>query len=264
MFGLHGIAVRNSLKLFSKQQPKGLQAIALLFRSKAPAMLRAKREKQRFLQFAEKLGSSFYKTSSKHQINVDKLLVSLFRSNKKELIVMGIMILGVAGRYTPEKTLSALKKYLLDDRDIIREAAIHALQLTMRYQPQKVLFFLHSFILSTDRLGRRSACEILIAIRQNKWLNSNLLRVFELLHWFLKDEDLNTKRALGNILSELSRKDPEAVLKFLSLELTRGNLHTYWIAYRAMKYLVQSRKYRPRILQLLNITEYNFKGKYLR
>ena len=82
-------------------------------------------------------------------------------------------------------------------------------------------------------------------------------RKLSIAHWLMKEADLPVKRMLGETLSSLSRSHPDAVFDFLTKEVSGGNLHTYWIAYRACEGLVKKKNMHARVLSLLNISTYH-------
>lgn len=210
------------------------------------------------------LSRPLYKNITNLKLSRQKITNDLLYSSKKELKILGLFLLAEYGRGHPKKVFNTFRRFAKGNNEQVRQAATLAFRYVMEKNRTESLRFLKILAFDLNPLDRRFICEALLPVGENRWLLKNPQKSLAILKILMWDGHLIVKKALGNNLSELSRTHPALILDFLAKQLRLGNLHTYWIAYRACHELAKQKKYRKEVLSLLKVDEYCIRGKVYR
>jgi hypothetical protein len=238
----------------------------------AKDFLQGKQEKLYFLpkgperlSLLERFGQTLYQRFYRRKLPVKTLINKLRTSSRHEAHGLAIVLAGEYGRRNhPREVWSCFKYYAAQPDKQVRAITALAFKRVLDKHKAEGFRFLKGLLFPFNKNKRYFVADILSWMAADRKWRKEPEKILGLICWFLKDGDTRVKHIAGGTLAELSRHYPEQVLIFLARELPRGNLHTYWIAYRACAELVRNKKYRDKVLKLLNIDEYSYKGKQYR
>ncbi len=249
MHAHRSLSFREIAELFRTDQQKARKSIAALFGRRWPRI--SGKPPVHTALIAEHLGQLFYKNIPERSVPSVRIAHTLLNAPRKELRMVGAIVVGEYGRKHPAPALALLKKYL---PKIDPHAGSYAFKRIAEKHPDSACRMLHALVFSRHEHVRTFLCE---AFRASAATRMPISRKLSIAHWLMKDSALPVKRMLGETLKSLSRAHPDAVFEFLTKEVSNGNLHTYWIAYRACEGLVKKKDMHARVLSLLNISTYH-------
>lgn len=141
----------------------------------------------------------------------------------------------------------------------VREFAQMYIRKITKVNPVRVQEFLYSLALSDDPNQRRFASEALRPVTENKWINDDPEFSLKVLRVLFKESDEYPRVAVGNNLSDLSRKQPELIFDIVEELVSTGDENAKMIAHRACRNLVI--KEPLRVMDLLGVDQYKYKNK---
>jgi 3-methyladenine DNA glycosylase AlkC len=106
---------------------------------------------------------------------------------------------------------------------------------------------------------RRFVSEMLRPVVENKWLFQDIEYSISILRYLFKEPHPYPRTSVGNNLSDISRRNPELVLRLVDDLVSMEDEHAYWIATRACRNLVK--EYPIRVMDVLGIDEYKYKNR---
>ncbi len=144
----------------------------------------------------------------------------------------------------------------------IREIAQGLFRRLVANYPDDVREFLLRLSISPDANLRRFVAETLRPVRENAWFYKDPEYPLSILRGMLKECSSYARTSVGNNLSDLARRLPEAVYGLVRELVDNGDENSHWIAYRACRNLVKSDP--VRVMDLLRVDEYQYKGRVYR
>lgn len=135
----------------------------------------------------------------------------------------------------------------LDNWSVCDSLAMYGVRKIVYSNPKLVLPLSEKWIRNDDKWARRFGIVTLLGYNRIKTNR----KVFELLGLVMKGEDKDVRKAVSWILREITKKNPEAVFKFLmKWTKTNPNKDTRWIIKNGLKKLKES--HRKEIEEILN------------
>jgi len=172
---------------------------------------------------------------------------------------IGLGIISHIGVQNPEMALPYFHHASTHEMWEVREFAQMYIRKVTKAHPKEVQEFLYSLALSDDPNQRRYASEALRPVTENKWINDDPDYSLKILRTLFEESDDYPRTSVGNNLSDLSRKQPELILKIVEELVSTGNENSKWIAHRACRNLII--KEPIRVMDLLKIDQYKYKNK---
>ena len=106
---------------------------------------------------------------------------------------------------------------------------------------------------------RRFVSETLRPVSENRWLQKEPDYSIEILKSLFKERHKYPRTSVGNNLSDLSKKNPELILKIVKELVEMNNENSYWIAYRSCRNLIKI--FPDRVMDILKVDEYHYKDR---
>jgi 3-methyladenine DNA glycosylase AlkC len=142
---------------------------------------------------------------------------------------------------------------------VVREFAQGAFRKLISLHKATVLPWLQQCAASENPNLRRFAAETLRPVTTNRWLTKEPEYSLSVLRLMFKEAHPYPRTSVGNNLSDLSRRQPEAIFSLAQELVASGDKNSYWIAYRACRNLVK--KEPLRVMNILGADEYHYKDR---
>jgi len=170
--------------------------------------------------------------------------------------------LGLMANYSKEGPLSFIeyfKKAAASDDWIIREHSQFFFRRVIHSRRLEARQVLRGLSVSKDPRIRRFVAETLRPVKENRWFYDEPEYPLSILRGMFKESEKYPRTAVGNNLSDLSRKLPELIFDIVKELVASSDPNSYWIAYRACRNLVRSQP--NRVLDALGQDVYKYKKK---
>lgn len=141
----------------------------------------------------------------------------------------------------------------------LREYAQMFFRKIIKEHPQKSYNFLREQAEAKSPYIRIFVAETLRPVQENKWLFQQIDYSLSILKLFYRENHPYPRTAVGNNLSDISKKLPHRVLDIVEQLVSTGDDNSYWIAYRACRNLVK--KYPEKVMDILGVDYYKYKSK---
>ncbi|MBU0580629.1 MAG: DNA alkylation repair protein [Candidatus Margulisbacteria bacterium] len=256
--------INQALILLKTRQQKAQQYFISLIKQNYFDLPQEKRLLKDTFLAEEKLGRKIFTRISSLNLPLLNIIKKLLFSKKRELIILGLFILAEYGRVYPHKAFLFYKAFAMNDDEKVRKSVVLSFRRVLVKKRKESLIYLKKLTLNFNIRTRWFVCAALSPTGENRWILEEPKKILDILKWFMRDSAMPIKEVLGNNLNELAKKQPEIIMEFVERQLKLGNLHTYWIVYRAARDLVKNTKYRSRILKLLKIDAYTYQKKTFR
>jgi len=115
---------------------------------------------------------------------------------------------------------------------------------------------------SEDANVRRFVGETLRPVRENRWFYQDPDYPLSIIKGMFRESSAYARTSVGNNLSDLARRCPEAVCDVVRELVDSGDRNSYWIACRACRNLVK--KEPLKVMDLLKVDEYRYKERIYR
>ena len=122
----------------------------------------------------------------------------------------------------------------------MREIAQMLFRKLIAKHPRDVRDFLLRLAASPDANLRRFVAETLRPVQENKWFYKDPEYPLSILRNMYKEPSPYPRTSVGNNLSDLARRLPDAIYDLVGELVDSGDENSYWIAYRACRNLVKA------------------------
>jgi 3-methyladenine DNA glycosylase AlkC len=196
----------------------------------------------------------FEKLSKSGSFNF-KIATELFdRSKDFKSKGVSLGIISFSGLEEPKRTLPYFVSAANSSDFDLRELSQMFFRKIIKKHPARAKKFLLNLVSSGYSNVRRFVAETLRPVEENKWFYERPEYPLSILRNLFKEEAPYPRTAVGNNLSDLSKRLPDLVLELVKELTGSGNENSYWIAYRACRNLVK--KEPAKVKKLLNIDKY--------
>lgn len=141
----------------------------------------------------------------------------------------------------------------------VREFAQMFFRKLIKKYPDEMHHFLTGLADSEDPHLRRFVAESLRPVQENQWFYKQPEYPLSILRTMFRETSPYPRTAVGNNLSDLARRLPQAVFDIVRELVGSGDKNSYWIAYRACRNLVKTEPIR--VMDILNVDEYTYKKR---
>jgi len=178
-------------------------------------------------------------------------------------VSLGLGLISHVGIREPHKVLPILEEAAIHELWEVKEFVQMFIRKITKVHKNLVQDFLLNLTQSENPNLRRFASEALRPVVENKWIQENPEFSLKVLRKLFKETDDFPKVSVGNNLSDLSRKNPELILKVVKELMDLNNENSAFIAHRACRNLVKI--YPIEVMDLLKVDSYKYKkNKYFR
>jgi 3-methyladenine DNA glycosylase AlkC len=132
----------------------------------------------------------------------------------------------------------------------------------IRPHPEEAREYLLRLARSEDANVRRFVGETLRPVRENRWFYQDPDYPLSIIKEMFRESSAYARTSVGNNLSDLARRCPEAVYDVVRELVDSGDRNSYWMACRACRNLVK--KEPLKVMDLLKVDEYRYKERIYR
>ena len=147
-----------------------------------------------------------------------------------------------------------------DDPDWrLREMAAIFFRTYIKRDAVSALAALDDLVMHDSPRVRRFAVETLRPVQENRWMHRQPKGPLSIVRRLFYEPDPYPRTAVGNLMSDLSKKNPDLIKSLVRDLVATGDKNAYWIATRACRNLVKTEP--EKVLDLLHTDTYRYKQK---
>lgn len=181
------------------------------------------------------------------------------RGTTYKSVCLGLGILSHIGVYEPERILPYMKDASDHSMWEVKEFVQMFIRKITKVHKTRVQEFLLKLTQSDNPNHRRFASESLRPVVENNWINKEPEYALKVLRQLFEEKEEFPKVSVGNTLSDLSRKNPELILKVVMDLKALNNEASDWIAYRACRNLIKT--HASEVFSILDVDCYRYKNR---